>query len=76
MVDPWVYARYIDAQAIHPHYRVALECPGLLEGCRRNGVSVNAWTVNDPADIKELAQQDVNAIITNFPDIALKSVKG
>ena len=76
MVDPWVYARYLDAQAVHPHYRVALDCPGLLEGCRQNGVQLNAWTVNDTADVVELVQGGANAIITNYPDVVLKRVNG
>lgn len=48
LVDPWVYAGYLKADAIHPEYRVALGCPGLIEGCREAGIAINAWTVNGP----------------------------
>lgn len=74
IVDPWVYAGYLKADAIHPDYRVALGCPGLIEGCREAGVAINAWTVNDPDAAQLLAQAGVNALITNCPDTALKAI--
>lgn len=72
MVDPWVYANYLKANAIHPHYFAALQCPGLMEGCEANGVKVNTWTVNKPEDVLALSHKGVNAVITNHPDMALK----
>lgn len=72
MVDPWVYANYLKANAIHPHYLAALQCPGLMEGCAANGVMVNPWTVNKPEDVQALFHKGVNAVITNHPDMALK----
>lgn len=74
LLDPWAYANYCNAQAIHPYYRNVTECPGLLEGCRRANIAINAWTVNDPDSIKELADQDINAVITNMPDLARKII--
>lgn len=74
LVDPWIYANHLRADAIHPDYRVALGCPGLLEGCRNAGVAVNAWNVNDPDAVQLLAQEGVNAVITNAPDVARKAL--
>lgn len=74
LVDPWVYAGYLKADAIHPEYRIALGSPGLLEGCRNAGIAVNAWTVNDPDAAHLLAQANVNAILTNSPDVALCAI--
>lgn len=74
LLDPWVYAQHCGARAIHPHYRTALECPGLLEGCARSGVDVNVWTVNEPEDMRALYEAGVNAIITNTPDVARQIV--
>ena len=74
LVDPWAYAEYMKADAIHPHYRAVLGSPGLLEGCRSAGVAVNAWTVNDPDSAQMLSTANVNAIITNSPDIVLKAI--
>lgn len=74
LVDPWIYAGYLKADAIHPHYRAVMGSPGLLEGCRNAGVAINAWTVNDPDAVQMLAAANVNAIITNSPDVALKAI--
>lgn len=74
LVDPWVYAKYLNADAIHPHYLAALQGPGLIEGCQKNGVAIHTWTVNDPAAMRKLAQAHVEAIITNKPDVALAIV--
>ncbi len=74
MVDPWVYANYLHAQAIHPHFLAALNCPGLLEGCRDAGVLVHPWTCNDEKVIRDLAAAKVDAVITNYPDTARKII--
>ena len=73
MVDPWVYAKYVGANALHPHYLAALNCPGMLEGCRKAGVDVNPWTANDPQVMRELIEAGVNAVITNYPNLALQA---
>jgi len=74
LVDPWVYAKYLNANAIHPSYQAALGCPGLLEGCAHNGVAVNAWTVDRREYVSELAVKGANAVITSCPDVALKAL--
>ncbi|MDD6047108.1 MAG: glycerophosphodiester phosphodiesterase [bacterium] len=73
MVDPWVYAKYVGANALHPHYLAALNCPGMLEGCRKAGVDVHPWTANDPQVMRELVGAGVAAIITNYPNLALQA---
>ncbi len=72
LVDPWVYANHLKAEAIHPHYLVALKAEGLISGCRKAGIDVNAWTVNDKDAMRELIDANINAIITNYPDVALE----
>ena len=74
IVDPWLYAQHLNAQALHPQYLAPLRAPGMIEGCRNSGVDINAWTVNDPQDMKALADADINALITNYPDLALKTL--
>ncbi len=75
LVDPWVYANYLHADAIHPHYRAVLYGPGLIEGCKKNNVAINTWTVDDPEAIYKLAQAGVEAVISNKPDVALEAVE-
>jgi glycerophosphoryl diester phosphodiesterase len=35
---------------------------------------VNAWTCNDPDRIRWLAEQGVDAVITDVPDVALAAL--
>jgi len=70
MVDPWVYAKYTGADAIHPHYSVVAALPETVARCHENGVLVNVWTVDDPQIIKLMLKCGVDGIITNKPDIA------
>jgi len=71
MVDPWVYANYVGADAIHPHYYVVAALPETVERCHENGVKVNVWTVDDGEAIKMMLKSGVDGIITNKPDVAL-----
>jgi len=39
----------------------------VVEACRRRGVAVHAWTVNDPRTARALVEKGVDAIITDDP---------
>ena len=71
MVDPWVYANYVGAYAIHPHYYVIAVLPETVERCHENGVRVNVWTVDESEAIKQMLKCGVDGIITNRPDTAI-----
>lgn len=71
MVDPHVYAAHLKAEAIHPHY-MTLAVPGTIAGCKANGVKINSWTVNTSEHIEWMFKEGINAVITNYPDIAYK----
>jgi len=70
MVDPWVYANYVKANAVHPHYYVIAALPETVKRCHENGLMVNVWTADDPDAIKLMLKCGVDTIITNKPDIA------
>jgi glycerophosphoryl diester phosphodiesterase len=70
MVDPWVYANYVKADAIHPPYQVIAVLPETVARCHENGVKVNVWTVDNPDVVKLMLKCGVDGIITNKPDIA------
>lgn len=73
LVDPWIYANRVGATAIHPYFG-SLQIPGLITDCRKAGIDVNVWTVDDPDIIRRCAQLEVHAIITNVPDLARKII--
>jgi glycerophosphoryl diester phosphodiesterase len=74
LVEPWVYAKRIGAEAIHPMYLGVV--PLIAQGCRDNGIILNAWTADNPEHIRGLAAMGVSGIITNVPDTALEVVSG
>lgn len=72
LYDPWTYATWFGAGAIHPHY-TALQ-PQQTWLAHEAGVKVRMWTVNEPDDVARLAASGVDVVITNFPDRALRAV--
>ncbi len=70
LVDPWDYAKRIGADAVHPLFYSLI--PPIIEGCKKNGIMMNAWTVDQPEYIRALAENGVDGIITNVPDKALE----
>ncbi len=74
LYQPWVYAKTLQATALHPHYASLFE-PLIIDQVHREGLEVNTWTVNEPDLMRTLAQKGVDGIITNYPDTALKLLK-
>ena len=70
LYEPWRYASYVGADAIHPLY-VTLLAPGVVPGCHGENIAVNPWTVDNPEHIKMLCALGVDNIITNVPDVAI-----
>lgn len=66
LFEPWVYAKHLGVQAIHPFYLAAPEM--IIEGCHAHGIQVRPYTVDDPAVMARLLNANVDAIITNVPD--------
>lgn len=50
--------------------------PALLNECRLRGVALWAWTVDDPARVRDLAAMGVGNIVSNRPGMALEIVRG
>ena len=67
--DPWT-APLLSAYALHPNHDLVNE--ELIRDAHLRGLSVNTWTVNEPARMEELAQLRVNGLITDRPDLALE----
>ena len=71
IVDPWVYANYLSAYAIHPHYSIIAAFPETIPRCHEYGVAVNVWTVDAPESIELMFNCGADAVITNKPDTAV-----
>lgn len=74
MVRPWEYAASFDAQALHPMALTVLAEE--VARAHEAGMAVHAWTVDDPAAVRQLAAAGVDAVITNVPDVALAALAG
>ena len=72
MVKPWLYAANMGADAIHPHYEQLYLLPEYVRECHARGIRVHPWTVNDEEDLRKLYAADVDAVITDKPDLARK----
>lgn len=55
--------------AIHPH--VATVDEAYVELAHDHGLAVNVWTVDDPDQMRRLADWGVDGIVTNVPDVAV-----
>lgn len=71
MVDPCLYAQHLKAEAIHPYF-ATLMVPGAVEGCKKRGIKIHPWTVDNPEHMAWMFKEKVDAIITNRPDVAVK----
>lgn len=75
--DGWIgiqeYANQLGAEALHPAL-YHLQDTEYMTLCKQHNLAVHVWTVNEKRDMKNLCQQGVDAIITNYPDIARKVV--
>ncbi len=54
-------------EALHPDYTLVDEA--LMTRARARGRQVNAWTVNEPAEMRRLIALGVDGIITDRPDV-------
>ena len=75
IVDPWIYAEYMQANALHPNCGAVLGYMDMIEACTKRGIAINTWTVDDPAAMQQLSRAGVHTLITNKPDVALGIVK-
>lgn len=72
--NPWQYARWLGAGALHPNWK-SLWQPDYVWLAHEAGVKVNAWTVNEEKDVARAVEVGVDALVTNFPDRALRVVR-
>ena len=63
------YAAKLGADALHPAL-YNLQYPDFLEECRKRGLLLHVWTVDEEEDIRRLVEAGIDAVITNRPDVA------
>lgn len=69
------YAKENQAEALHPSLN-NMQYIDLLPDCKEMGIDLHVWTVNNKNDMERMARLGVDAIITNYPDVAYEVLKG
>lgn len=67
-------ADVVKADAMHPGW-TKLFYPHYLEDCRRRNMAVHVWTINREEDMRKCCEMGLDAIITNYPDVAKRVVE-
>ena len=67
------YASKHGIEALHPAL-YNLQYPNFIQDCKTRNIEVRVWTVNKIEDMKMLCENEVNGMITNYPDIGRKVV--
>ncbi len=72
-IDVASYCKANGGSALHPAL-YNLQYPDYMKKAADNGLDVNVWTVNKKEYMQMCCDMGVNAIITNYPDKALKII--
>lgn len=71
--DAWPYRRIARAGALGVAVHVHLATPWLRRWCRRRGLSIMVWTVNDDMHLRRLlTNAEVSVVVTDRPGRALQ----
>ena len=54
---------------------LAADTTAVVRACHHQNVRVNVWTVDDPDEMRRLAEAGVDGIITNVPDVAVATLR-
>ena len=65
------YAKANGVEGLHPAvYHMYMS--DFMKRWNESGEKVRVWTVNNEKDMKNFIQHDLEAVITNYPDVALR----
>jgi len=68
--DPIATAKSFNSVALHPSFRIVDR--SLVERTHASGLKLNAWTVNEIADMERMVALGLDTITTNYPDRLVK----
>lgn len=73
IIDFGAYAKKHGVEYIHPLYLCLTK--DVFHEVYSNGIGINTWTVNDEEAVRNLADNKVNAVISNYPDMVSRVLK-
>ena len=68
-IDMPAYGIKHGVNALHPAL-YNLQYPGFVEECKKAGLKLHVWTVNEDKYMEQCAKYGIDAVITNYPDLA------
>lgn len=71
ILDVEKYTKETGVPAIHPPF-FHLKMADFLDKYIASGLKIRVWTVNDEEDMREYMKRDLEAIITNYPEVAIR----
>lgn len=74
IVNPAEYASELHVDALHPA-TYHMQDENYIDKAHGRGLRAHVWTVNEKHEMKALVKAEADAIITNYPDIAVELVK-
>lgn len=70
ILNPGSYAKQFGVECWHPYYATLND--ESLEDLHKNHIEINAWTINNPKDMRRALDVKLDIGITNYPDAFLK----
>ncbi|MEE0955172.1 MAG: glycerophosphodiester phosphodiesterase [Eubacterium sp.] len=71
IIDVEKYAKEGGVEALHPAvYHLLMS--DFLKRYKESGLKIRVWTVNKEEWMEQFIREDLEAVITNYPDVALK----
>lgn len=68
--EPWNYANMLGAKSLHSPFHLVNN--KIIQEAKKGNVSIRAYTVNHTDDVQRLMKEKCSAIITDYPEKALK----
>ena len=69
------YAKDNGCEAIHTTLQ-DIKREGFVDSCQANDTKLNIWTIDSVGDMRACANLQVNSVITNYPDVAMRELQG
>lgn len=66
--SPWERALSLGCYSAHPFFYYLQEAE-VIEGFKNHNLPVYTWTVNDPEQMEYLVKNEIDAIITDYPQV-------
>jgi glycerophosphoryl diester phosphodiesterase len=74
LYEPWDYVRRCNAKSAHPHWRTLTT--SIIRNFKKHGIKLRPYTVNDQKRMRFFFDNQIEAIITDVPDVAKNVLAG